>query len=110
MDTRNKYVRQSYYLKNRLEVLEHYGGVPPKCKCCGEEEVKFLSIDHIDGGGKEHRAKTGSNYIAWFKKNNFPNGFQILCHNCNLAKGFYQECPHQTTPITVEELFANDNL
>ena len=31
----------------------------------------------------------------WIKKNNFPKGFQILCHNCNVAKGIYGECPHE---------------
>ena len=32
----------------------------------------------------------------WKKiKNNFPKGFQILCHNCNIAKGHYGKCPHE---------------
>jgi hypothetical protein len=31
-------------------------------------------------------------------QNNFPEGFQILCHNCNFAKGFPRnngKCPHE---------------
>jgi len=31
---------------------------------------------------------------VWLKRNYFPTGFQLLCHNCNLAKGFYGKCPH----------------
>ena len=31
----------------------------------------------------------------WIIENNFPKGFQILCHNCNVAKGLYGECPHE---------------
>ena len=33
----------------RIDVLKNYGGDPPKCACCAEIEVKFLSIDHING-------------------------------------------------------------
>lgn len=79
--------------QRRLGVLSHYGG---KCACCGETTFEFLAIDHINGGGGEHRRKIGkSETVKWLIKNNYPEGFQVLCHNCNLAKGFYGECPHQ---------------
>lgn len=83
--------------KNRKLVLDHYGR---KCNCpgCDVTEEKFLSIDHINGGGSEHRKKIkrgGAGIYIWLIKNNFPDGFQILCHNCNLAKGFYGRCPHE---------------
>jgi 5-methylcytosine-specific restriction endonuclease McrA len=84
-------------IENRKSVLEHYGGVPPKCTCCGETTYEFLTIDHINGGGKKHRAEIGghSYLIHWLQKNNYPEGFQILCYNCNSAKGHYGKCPHQ---------------
>lgn len=82
--------------KIRTEVLIHYGGNPPKCKCCEENTKEFLSIDHINNDGKEHRKTVKASYLApWIKKNNFPSGFQVLCYNCNLAKGFLGYCPHQ---------------
>src|SRR3989304_4417818 len=31
----------------RILALRTYGGIPPKCSCCGETEIKFLAIDHI---------------------------------------------------------------
>lgn len=31
---------------------------------------------------------------AWLHANKYPDGFQVLCHNCNMAKGFYSRCPH----------------
>ena len=78
-----------------MAVLIYYGGNPPKCSCCGESTYQFLSIDHIKGGGNKHRkAVKAQNLYWWIIKNNFPEGFQILCHNCNLAKGFYGRCPH----------------
>ena len=32
----------------------------------------------------------------YLKIRGFPPGYQVLCHNCNQAKGFYGKCPHQT--------------
>lgn len=77
----------------RKQVIEVYGG---KCQCCGETQYEFLAIDHIDGGGREHRRqlKWGSVY-RWLRDNGYPEGFQVLCHNCNMAKAFYGICPHQ---------------
>ena len=78
----------------RLIALKAYGGDPPKCKCCGETENKFLALDHINGGGREHR-KGKFHFYRWLALNGFPKGLQVLCHNCNMAKGFYGRCPHE---------------
>lgn len=79
-------------IKRRWRVLSHYGG---RCACCGEDKYEFLAIDHINGGGTQHRAKEKiSNLDRWLINNNFPEGFRILCHNCNMAIGLYGYCPH----------------
>jgi len=91
--------------KRREIVLFFYGGNPPKCACCGEMEIKFLTLDHINNDGAKHRRelwknnKKGGNLCQWLITNNFPKGFQILCYNCNCAKGFYGKCPHQDKGI-----------
>lgn len=84
------------YRSFRETVINHYGGV---CKCCGETRPECLSIDHIDGGGKAHvRAIGGPNRLCeWIIKNNFPNNFRLLCHNCNFAEGQKGGCPHRIT-------------
>lgn len=83
--------------KLRLEVLTYYSGGPPTCACCGENHFEFLAIDHINGGGNKHRKEVGtSTMYNWLRKHNFPEGFRVLCHNCNLAIGFYGTCPHET--------------
>lgn len=66
-----------------------------KCSCCGEKEIKFLAFDHVMNDGKQHRkiVKQGL-LVGWLIKNNYPKNIQVLCHNCNLAKGFYGKCPH----------------
>lgn len=75
----------------RKEVIKHYGG---ECACCGERHFEFLAIDHIDGGGRKHRKKINTPLPYWLRKNGFPPGFRILCHNCNMAIGRYGYCPH----------------
>jgi len=76
----------------RKEVLEHYGG---KCECCGEVTYEFLSIDHINGGGAKHRKEINRMIVPWLRKNNYPEGFRVLCFNCNQAMGIYGYCPHK---------------
>ena len=86
-------------LKRKLLVFTTYSKNPPECACCGEKEFLFLSIDHINGGGNKHRKMTGGtggdHTYRWLVKNNFPEGFQVLCYNCNQAKGHYGQCPHK---------------
>lgn len=93
--------------KLRQNILVAYGG--PLCKCCGETMEEFLSIDHIAGNGNKHRRsirpsgrnQASANFYEWLKKEKFPPGFQVLCIQCNFAKGKYGSCPHEKikTPI-----------
>lgn len=84
--------------KHKLEVLEHYGGSPPVCACCGEKHIEFLTIDHEGGGGTKHRVKVkryGSAYYTWLIKNKYPIKLRVLCMNCNFATRFGRVCPHE---------------
>lgn len=85
--------------KYREVAILHYGGTPPKCNCCGEKERKFLTIDHINGGGRKHRKElknTLGGVHGWLVRNNFPEGFQVLCMNCNWGKYINNgTCPHK---------------
>jgi hypothetical protein len=43
-----------------------------------------LEIDHAEGGGNQHRRKIGwSRLYHWLKRNNYPEGFRVLCPTCN---------------------------
>lgn len=68
-----------------------------KCACCGEAAPEFLQIDHINNDGAKHRrsVEAGITLCRWLIKSNFPPGFQLLCANCNFAKGMYGVCPHE---------------
>ena len=86
----------------KIKVLTEYSkrisGVDhPICACCGEDfhEI-FLSIDHIRARAKTklHRYDEQISYRELIQ-NGFPKGYQVLCINCNLAKGTAEKCPHQ---------------
>jgi hypothetical protein len=88
----------------RMTVLSHYSDGMLKCNCCDESHYEFLALDHINGNGGKHRKelnKTGGAYYRWIIKNNYPDGFRVLCHNCNMAHGLYGFCPHEKEQINV---------
>lgn len=87
--------QKKFRINRRLRVLKHYSGEVPVCACCQEAHYEFLGIDHIDGGGTQHRKSVGVNLDRWLIKNGFPEGYQVLCHNCNLSLGMYGHCPHK---------------
>lgn len=77
----------------RIETIQAYGGM---CACCGETLIQFLQIDHIDGRRTEgiRDEAFGSALYSRLRKEGWPSGFQVLCANCNFAKGMYSRCPH----------------
>ena len=101
-------------IDTRLKVLQYYSkhlsnSDIPCCKCCKELIIDFLAIDHIAGRtqmdsepklvklGYSSKLE-GSSLQKWIIKNNFPEGFQILCQNCNFSKGKKKnnnKCAHE---------------
>jgi hypothetical protein len=80
---------------DQLKVIDHYSNGTMKCVCCGENHIRFLTVDHINGGGRKHRESMTCRFNAWLKKNGFPSGYQILCYNCNCGKQRNKGvCPH----------------
>lgn len=79
----------------KLQVLGAYGN---KCICCGETEIDFLAIDHINNNGCEQRKIIGGGMSFYRRiiKDGFPSDLQILCHNCNWSKHVNSgKCIHQ---------------
>ena len=101
----------------RLKVLRYYSkrlsnSDIPCCRCCGENSyAEFLAVDHILGKKEMDSipelvelgyssTKSGGGLQRWLIENNYLKDlqteyFQILCHNCNGAKGLYGKCPHE---------------
>ncbi len=74
----------------KIKILTHYGGGKCACVQCGESRPACLSIDHIDGNGNRHRKilKRGGNFYYWLTTNNYPEGYQTLCMNCQFVKKY----------------------
>jgi hypothetical protein len=108
---RNRQLSRDRHYKDKVAAFEAYGGAI--CRCCGETEFYFLSIDHINGDGAAHRKQIAGNRKSsyktcaghqtylWLRLNNYPPGFQVLCMNCNFAKGHFGECPHQRKTLQI---------
>lgn len=92
---------RKYHKSNRIKCIKHYSN-EMKCICCGNSDVEVLSIDHIDGGGRKHMKElgvsSGNQFYSWLIKNHFPEGYRILCLNCNFSFGAYGHCHHQQYP------------
>ncbi len=92
----------------RQAVLAGYGS---KCACCGEATAAFLALDHVNNDGREDREKWRTNHRIYIQaiRAGFPPRFQLLCHNCNMAKALVGECPHESerrAEARVDEILA----
>ena len=86
--------KNDYSGRNKKEVFEHYSKGKPKCFCCGESNIGFLSMDHIKNIGKKQRPER---IYSWIINHNFPKGFRVLCFNCNSGRNltYNKTCPHK---------------
>jgi hypothetical protein len=94
-----------YYIKNsadiakkkrlhnqvlKIEIIAHYSAGSMGCALCPEARLGALSIDHIDGCGATHREQIkkggGRDFYAWLRNSNFPDGYRVLCANCNFKQ------------------------
>jgi hypothetical protein len=88
-----------YNAIRRQKVLDAYGR---KCACCGETEEQFLTLEHKRGDGNKDRREHGTGYMYQIalKKIN-KDKYEILCYNCNNARGRYGQCPHVKNIIQI---------
>jgi hypothetical protein len=75
----------AYYAQIRARILAHYGET---CAYDNADCSGGLEIDHMNGGGNEHRKEVGrgTGFYRWLVKNSFPEGLQTLCRYHNHAK------------------------
>jgi hypothetical protein len=91
--------------KRKDEVYNAYGGYI--CRCCGETDPIFLTIDHVNNDGYVHRKQFKTDIYSWLRTNGYPSGFQVLCWNCNRAKHYNNGiCPHRVGLIELANLVS----
>jgi hypothetical protein len=70
-----------------------YGGA---CMCCGDTTFEFLTAEHPNGRDDSNRKDWGWKVYYRARMEGYPKGvYELLCMNCNFAKGKYGVCPHQ---------------
>ena len=76
-----------------MEAIVKYGGA---CVCCGETELAFLVLDHVNGGGTKARGSYAYTEYARILREPIDRArVQVLCANCNMAKERLEGCPHK---------------
>lgn len=110
---RNKAV--DYKTDVKIKVFSHYCGGEIRCKC-GCTDMRSLTVDHINGGGEKHRKTinvSGSYHMClWLRKNEYPEGYQILCMNCQWEKSHVGTTNHYRNRIKnmVFAFYSNNTM
>lgn len=87
--------RRDAYRALREEFIAAYGG---KCVCCKERHHEFLTLEHKNHDGKQHRQQMGSslNLFKQLKQLGWPKkDYELRCMNCNWGTRFGGICPHK---------------
>lgn len=107
------FCRACYARKERARLkLRMFDALGQRCNCCGETHPDFLSLDHINGDGATYRASKKERILGrkgadkrWNEQQLYrlavregwpKDKYQVLCMNCNFAKGHHVECPHKS--------------
>lgn len=100
----------------RRQVKISLGG---RCACCGESELEFLQLDHVNedgykdrlryGGGVSHRSYRDAMRLI---KASLPVvRYQLLCANCNLSKHYGKGvCVHRRVKLDASQVAILDAL
>lgn len=97
---------KAYRLRVKIKVMTHYSNGTPRCRECGCDDINKLEINHIKGKGSEHRVElfginSGSTkFYRWLMKNNFPQGYDVLCKLDNLR---YKPETEKATEVNMED-------
>jgi len=87
-----KEISRRYHKHIKDTFFEMYGN---RCVCCGETNIEFLTIEHKLGQrGVKKKESSFRAYISATKEYQ-PDTYEVLCMNCNHAKGKLGYCPHQ---------------
>lgn len=90
-----------YAKRERLKlIIDAFNALGWTCSCCGEDDIRFLSLDHIEGNGGQQRKELNLNCQQIYRlarQQGFPKDkWQILCMNCNSARWQFDGiCPHR---------------
>lgn len=83
---------RTLYLNKKIQCIFVYTNGKMKCSYngCDIDDVDLLTIDHIEGGGRKQlrdlKITGGKQFYTWLIRNNFPDGYRVLCFNHNFKE------------------------
>lgn len=99
-----------YAMEARFKCIAHYSNGLNVCLCCEEDEYRFLTIDHINNDGYKHKNIRGY-FCSWLVSQGYPEGYQVLCMNCNFGKSCNNGvCPHKERLKNKEYIYINSPI
>lgn len=103
IDSNNARQRHQNKLRKQ-QAFVAYGG--PTCVGCGEIEDCCLSLDHVKQDGYLVRKiqGQGSSFYIWLRKNKYPEGFRVLCLNCQRRAYMGVPFPNQDVLKVISQL------
>jgi hypothetical protein len=109
-DAKGKFTKQKHHAGRKRKVFTEYsklvsGSNVICCAKCGLiDKLEFFTIDHITGRKSMGHARYfgGENLYRELEEKEFPDGFQVLCWNCNYLKDLTKRRKNRSqTPQTV---------
>ncbi len=91
LPTEVKNQAQARYVKRiKSSAIGHYSNELGHCAECSMDDLRVLTIDHVNGGGRQEMKKLGikggTTFYRHLSKAGFPPGYQVLCFSCNINK------------------------
>ncbi len=97
---RVKLSRRKQYMTRKRRAMEMLGGC--QCSNCGCDELSFLEINHINGGGcVEFRARGNRVMDDLVSGKRTTDGLNVLCRVCNALDYLTRKIPDAATAFTV---------
>jgi hypothetical protein len=88
------------HLRYKVACINHYSNGTMQCSRCGFTDIRALTLDHINGGGshdRKYQKYKGSRFYLFLIQEKFPDGFQVLCMNCQFIKRHEKREFHKNT-------------
>jgi hypothetical protein len=78
--------QQKSQQKLKIDAMNCLGGVI--CNSCGSSDIRYLQVDHINGGGGKELEKISTSGVYKKIRDNSlcRKEYQVLCANCNIIK------------------------